>query len=319
MDGQLPEPPFTFGDLEEAGLTRPRLRALLKSGAARRVLQGVFVRDDVADTVELRAAAAALIMPPHTVVCDRSAAWLHGIDCFGPADDPASGVLEVVAIGDHDRTRRPEMYGGKRALLPEDICEVNGVKVTTPARTAADLARLRGRRTAIAVLDAFARQHGVSQTDHKRLVHRLRGHRGVVQYRGLAPLADPRPESFAESWTRIDILDHGLPAPVPQVWVDLPGFGKVRLDLAYPLWKIAVEYNGEEFHDSPEARAADEKRIQALRAAGWIVIVVTKDDFRRESNGRWLVELAEAIRERRPQHRRMYSRGERCTSGRRHQ
>ena len=105
---------------------------------------------------------------------------------------------------------------------------------------------------------------------------------------------------------------------MPQFWVDLPGFGKVRLDVAYPQWKIALEYNGEEFHDSPEARAADEKRVQALRAAGWIVIVVTKDDFRRAVNGRWLLDVADAIRERRSQHRRVYSRGERRTPGRRH-
>ena len=318
MDGQLSEHPFTLGDLEAMGLTRPRLRFLLREGRVRRVLHGVFVRDDVPDTPGLRAAAAALVMPSHTVVCDRSAAWLHGVDCFDPAEDPASSALEVIAIDDHDRTRRPEMYGGKRTLLPDDICELNGVRVTTPARTAADLARLRGRRSAIAVLDAFARQHGVTLADHRRLLARLKGHRGVIQYRELAPLADPRSESFSESWTRIEILDHGLPAPVPQVWVDLPGFGNVRLDLAYPRWKIAVEYNGEEFHDSPEARAADEKRVQALRAAGWIVIVVTKDDFRRAANGRWLHDLADAIRERRSQHRRVYSRGERRTSGRRH-
>lgn len=270
----------------------------------------MFVRYDVPDSVELRAAAAAMALPPHTVVCDRSAAWLHGIDCFDPHEDGSLTALEVVAIGAHDRTRRPELYGGKRSLLAEDICEVHGVKVTTPARTAADLARLRGRRAALAVLDAFARHHAVSGADHRRLAERLAGHRGVVQYRELACLADPRSESFGESWVRMDILDHGLPAPTPQVWVDLPGFGRVRLDLAYALLKIAVEYDGEEFHSSLSARCADERRRKALRDAGWIVIVVTKEDFRRTSDAGWLNEISSALEERRTASRRRYSRAE---------
>jgi len=313
----LPGTPFLLADLEPSGLTPRRLRTLVRNGSVRRVLKGVFVRGDVPDSVELRAAAASLVLPPQTVVCDRSAAWLHGIDCFDQSEDPARGALEVVAIDDQERTRRPELYGGKRTLVDEDVCEVSGVRTTSPARTAADIARLRGRHTAIAVLDAFARDHGVTQADHARLLSRLKGHRGVIQYRQLAPLADPRSESFAESWTRIEILDQGLPAPTPQFWVELPGFGRVRLDLAYPQWKIAVEYDGEEFHTSARDRAADLRRRDALRAAGWIVIVVTKDDLRRTSHGRWLLDIAEAVRERGTARRRVYSRGESRDQGRR--
>lgn len=307
---QLPAQPFTLRDLEALGLSRNVLRRLIADGAVRRVLRGVFVRSDVSDTLELRAAAVSRVMPAHTVVCDRCAAWLHGIDCFEPDEESATVPLEVVSVADHDRSRRPELYGGKRGLRPEDICVVSGVKVTTPLRTAADLARLRGRRAALAVLDAFARQHDVSPADHVRMIRRLAGHRGVIQYRELAPLADPRPESFAESWTRMDIKDHGLPPPEPQVWVALPGFGNVRLDFGYPRWKVAVEYNGEEFHSSDAARAADQARIEALERAGWIVIVVTKADFRRGSSGQWLVALASALSERRTPRRRVYSRGE---------
>jgi hypothetical protein len=312
----LPPRPFTSKDLEDLDLTRGRLRALLADGVVRRILQGVYVRCDLPDSVELRAWAARLTMPPHTVVADRSAAWLYGIDCFDPVEHHCR-ALEVVAIDEHERSRRPELYGGKRALHAEDVCEVNGVLVTSPARTAADLARLRGRHTAIAVLDAFARYHEVTLDDHVRLLRRLKGHRGVIQYRALAPLADPRAESFAESWTRIEILDHGLPPPTPQFWVDLPGFGRVRLDLAYGEWKIAIEYNGEEFHSSAEQRAADDARVQALRAAGWIVLVLTKEDLSRVSGGRWLVELPQLIAERQSLRRRIYSRGESRPRGRR--
>ena len=77
-----------------------------------------------------------------------------------------------------------------------------------------------------------------------------------------------------------------MPAPQPQFWIKVNGVEKYRLDLAYPRWKIAVEYDGEEFHSSPEDRDQDERRRTWLRRRGWIVIVVTKEDFRRSSKRR---------------------------------
>ena len=42
---------------------------------------------------------------------------------------------------------------------------------------------------------------------------------------------------------------------------------------------IAVEYDGEEHHTSPEDRRHDAERRAWLRSQGWIVIVVTKSDL----------------------------------------
>ena len=91
-----------------------------------------------------------------------------------------------------------------------------------------------------------------------------------------------------ESWTRLEIIDEQLPAPQPQVWVFVPGYGLVRLDLGYEERKIAVEYDGEEFHSSDADRAADRARRTALRQAGWIVIVVRKDGFAGPAREAWL-------------------------------
>ena len=81
--------------------------------------------------------------------------------------------------------------------------------------------------------------------------------RGVRQLRSLINLADPAAESPGESWTRLEILDSNLPAPQVQWWITRNGRRLYRLDLAYPGMKICVEYDGEEFHDSPEAREVD--------------------------------------------------------------
>jgi hypothetical protein len=306
----LPDHPFTADDLASLGLTRSQLRGLLAEGAVRTELYGVYCRRDLPEGVDLRARAASLVLPEHSVVCDRSAAWLWGISCLEYAELGVLPALEVVSCGGADRSRRVGVYGGKRDLLPSEITQVGGVRVTTPLRTAIDLACLRGRRDALAVLDAFRREFGLTCEDYERQLHRFKRRRGCKQARELAPLAIPDAESQGESWTRMAIIDDGLTPPRAQVEVLVPDHGGVRLDLAYEHLRIAIEYDGVEFHTSDEDRAADRRRREALRRAGWIVIVVTKDDFTGARLETWLSELRAAIAERVPAYRRAYSRGE---------
>lgn len=307
---ELPKTPFLTGDLVDLGLTRKRLEVLLRDGQVRRMLHGVYVRADVPDTLELRAAAAAYVLPDHVVLCDRSAAWVWGVDVFDLSEHVHLPRLETVSVDGHDRVRRGEVYGGKRDLQPDEIVCAGAVRVTTPLRTACDLATLRGRRSALAVYDTFRREHGLSCADFDRMLRRFKGRRGVKQARELAPYAIADSESVGESWSRMDIIDAGLRPPPAQVWVEVPGFGMVRLDLAYKWLKIAVEYDGEEFHTRTVDRENDEKRRAALRADGWIVIVLTKEDFQSGTSGEWLGTLRRAIDERMPAYRRHYSRGE---------
>ena len=245
---QIPERPFAWFELQQLGLTSYAIRRLQADRTVRRLIQGVYAPTDLEDTVELRAAAIRLVLTEHMVLADRTAAWLHGVDHYRIDDLHGVPPLDVMAVAGSEPTRRKGTRGGKRALLEGDICRVSGVAVTTPARTAADLACLFGRREALAVLDAFMRICGVTRDELEQLVIRFAGRRGVTQLRELVALATPLAESPGESWSRIDVLDAGLPAPQPQFWIKVNGVEKYRLDLAYPLWKIAVEYDGEEFH-----------------------------------------------------------------------
>lgn len=304
-----PNRPFLAAELKKLGLTRRELRTLLATGEVRRALYGVYCPTSLPDTTEVRARCAALAMPEHTVVCDRTAAWIHGIDTFDPAEGAVPPPLEVVALPGHDRTRRTDVYGGKRQLTEEDYCEIDGVLVTTPLRTACDLACLRGRHSALAVLDSFMRLHGLSRHDFETVLARYRGRRGVVQLKQLVPLASPLRESTGESFTFLAIHDAGLPLPTPQVWLDVEGFGWVRLDHAYEELKIAVEYDGEQHHSAPADRERDMRRREALERAGWIVIVVRKGDLSAVTSELWLQRLRHAIQERRPVHRRQFPPG----------
>ncbi len=315
----LPDRPFAWYELDQLGLTRHDLRRMLAAHDVRRLLQGVYAPADLDDTPDLRARAVALVLRDHMVLADRTAAWLHGIDRYRPADlRGGPPPLDIVSIDRARATRRRDTFGGNRALEPADLCVIEGVRVTTPVRTAADLACRFGRRDALAVLDAFMRVCGVSRAELDALLPRFQGRRGVVQLRELVPLATPLSESPGESWVRIDIHDAGLPAPEPQFPVLVNGIERFRLDLAYPAWKIVVEYDGVEHHTSPGDRARDGARRDWLRRHGWIVIVVTKDDFTGSAEGAWLREVRVALDERIPRRsKRRYARTERVLPRRR--
>ncbi len=261
------------------------------------MLRGVYLRADVPDTPETRARAAALVISPFAVVCDRTAAWLHGVSTFDYHELEILPPLETFVLRGHARTTRAGCVGGERDLARRDIMAIDGVAVTTPLRTALDLACRLGQRDALAALDGFMRACGVTREALRAEMPRYFRRRGVVQLRRLIPLADERAESPGESWTRMAMLEAGLPMPELQVWVhDDRGEPVFRLDMAYPRSRVAVEYDGREFHTSDEQRARDLARRQWLRDQGWTVIVVDKDSFSPDALQEWLNELRAALR-----------------------
>lgn len=295
----FPECPFTYAQARRAGLSRRRITDGVRNGHLRRVLFGVYTRAADEDTVGSRAAALALVVGPHSVVCDRSAAWLHGVDVFGYADQESPPPLETCVYRGSAVTVRAGVDGRTRDLQPEDVMTLHGVVVTTPLRTALDLGCGLGRRRALGALDQFMRAHGVTRADLAGELPRYFRRRGVIQLRELIALADPRAESMRESWVRLEIHDAGLPVPEPQWWIEIDGVPTYRLDLAYPRHKVVVEYDGEEFHRrTEEQRAHDCERRQWLRDHGWIVIVVDKDGLTGPEPDRWLVSLRAALRSR---------------------
>jgi hypothetical protein len=288
LQPSLPLPgPFTARQANAAGLTRSRLRALLQARTVRRVLTGVYTWADEADTVESRCRAARLVAPDHVVLCDRTAAWIWGVDAFEWHELEVLPPLETRALRGTNRLQREGCIRGARDLTPDDVVEVDGLLVTTPARTALDLACMLSMRDGLAVVDAFMRVCGVSRPELEALLRRFRGRRGVIQARAIAAVADARSESHGESWTRLAMIHADLPTPELQWWVYVDGVPTYRLDMAYPKHKVAVEYDGREFHSRPEEREQDRRRRSWLEAHGWTVVVVDRSMLTNASIGRW--------------------------------
>jgi very-short-patch-repair endonuclease len=106
---------------------------------------------------------------------------------------------------------------------------VDGIGVTTPLRTAFDLARRTPLVDAVVAVDALPHAFGFTPQEVLTMARRQPGARGSTRVGEVARLANPLAESPMESRIRYAIHEDGLPVPVLQHPV-----GRCRLDLAHP-------------------------------------------------------------------------------------
>ncbi|WP_231488477.1 hypothetical protein [Brevibacterium sp. VCM10] len=90
-------------------------------------------------------------------------------------------------------------------------------------------------------------------------------------------------DSPMETDLRLWAVSRGLPEPAVHPAVYCPTIDRtLHPDLGYPKEKLALEYEGD-FHRTSEGQwAADIDRVNALKAAGWTVLRVTKSTNRRQ-------------------------------------
>lgn len=271
--------PFTIAQARDRGVSERVLQRLARDGVLRRVFRGVYVDSAADDDLLMRAKALSLAVPPTAVVTDEAAAWARGIDLVARGDHVIPPPVSIVQPHGCGRVRQRGADGGRRLLFPRDVESLHGVQVTTALRTGLDLARTRSRSRGIAALDAMLRTKEFTHDEMLHEVLRFKGFRGVVRLRTLAPLADPRAESPAESVMRLLWFDAGLPTPSLQIPVtDDEGWEVYRLDLGLPEIRYAVEYDGVAWHSSPAQRVRDRQRRAWLRdERGWVLDVLGTD------------------------------------------
>ena len=96
---EIPLPsPFTRRQGLAAGVTSHQLRCWTRDGVVRRVFQSVYADAALPDTLLLRTAALRLVTTPSSVVADRTAAWLHGVDTFAYRELEILPPLEVCVL-----------------------------------------------------------------------------------------------------------------------------------------------------------------------------------------------------------------------------
>ena len=259
---------FRGSDARAAGLVT---RDVLLGKQYRRIFPDIYAPAGAPDSLLLRSRAAYLLVEAYNgVLSGYSAAELLGASC-GHQQSPAEVTCR------HGRRSRPGLVVHRDQLAPDEIQQFRGVRLTTPVRTALDLARRQNLVEAVTAVDTLAHRFPFSLGDVRAMNARHLGARGSAGIGTVLALVDRRAESPMESRLRLPLVLAGLnPVVQHELWLPadrhVPGRPRlIRLDLAFPEALLGVEFDGEHHRTAEQARR-DLVRESALSAAGWIVI-----------------------------------------------
>ncbi|WP_433314146.1 DUF559 domain-containing protein [Micromonospora chersina] len=286
---------------------------MLRSPAWIRLLPDVYVhRNGYRDgDHRMWCDAVALRLPPGAAIAGRSAAFLWGADLLGlDASTPGSSPPTfrtagrgtrppvTVLLPRAARLRPHPRVRPVRSVLPDtDRTRFAGLPVTTALRTAFDLGRQGPRVDALVAVEALLHRRVVKLPALRAYSAAHAGWPGAALLREVLALAEPLCESPMETRLRLLLLDAGLGPLTAQHDVhDARGRFVARVDLAWPALRVAVEYDGDHHRERAHFRQ-DVARLNALRAAGWLVVRFTADDVLRHPHAT-VALVRQALRER---------------------
>lgn len=264
----------TRGELSGFGLSRDQIDWRLRSGFLERVHRGVYRVAGARRSFEGDTLAACLATSGYASSrCAGALFKLRRITASTPeVSVPSRDVPDLAGV----RVRAvPGLEGA-------DVSRIGIIPVTHPARILLDLAGDAPLLTEGALNDALLRGI-VSLPRLEALLRRVggRGRAGTSHLRALVALFQDgrRPtESPLEDDLLALLRRFGLPEPVPQYEIHLPG-GPVRLDFAYPEAQFGIEADGDRYHSSPTERARGRRRDARLAVIEWEVLHFGADEI----------------------------------------
>jgi hypothetical protein len=253
--------------LARGGLTKGQLRWNYCA-----IFPDVYAPKATAPSLRRNTVGAWLWSGRNGVIAGRAAAALHG-DTWVDATTP----IEMIW-----RSGRPPLgiVARNERIEADEIVDMDGMLVTSPARTALDLARHSPRDMAVRHLDALIRATGVTTRDALSLAGRYPRARGLRRSEVALSLADPGAQSPRETWLRLLLIDAGLPAPRTQIRVS-DGFNEAFIDMGYDEPKVGLDYDGQHHSADREQYVHDIGRAELIDRQGWINIHVVAEHSRR--------------------------------------
>lgn len=263
-----------------AGLTRSDIAYRLRTGRLHRLHAGVYAVGHASLTERGWLRAALLAGGPSAVLSHRTAADRHEIRFT------SSRRVEVTVAA--NRTGGDRFAFHRSQLNPDEVTEVDGLPVTSVARTLLDLAE-------VLAFDGLVK--AMREAEYRRLldVHELEAvlARGNGRH-GCGPLrralaagyADLRSPAEAELCAFLDA--RGLPRPQFNVLV----LGHL-VDAWWPEASLVVELDGFAAHTTRHRFRRDRRQDVDLRLAGIEVVRITLHDLRHD--GDWLEETLRTL------------------------
>jgi hypothetical protein len=264
-------PVYSAASARAAGLTRGRLRG----PAFLRLTHDLVVRLDDAIDVRERLQLLATVLPPDAAYSHLTAAHLLGAHVDAPSKQHVALTPRRVL------PQRADFVVHARQLLPADVVEVDGLRVTSGAQTFLDLAEHLPPAELVAAGDALMLAKQLTTEALAERLDRADRVRGVVRARACAPLLTPKAMSRPESLVRYWLVERDLPDPQIQVPVrDRWGREVAHGDLGYEEWKLLLEYEGSR-HATVEKFGSDIDRYSLMAADGFLVLRFAKRHLNR--------------------------------------
>lgn len=271
----------TVDDVLMSGGSRQAAFDRLQRGTWVRADQNVYRLSGAPITWEQQLLAPILSARPvaSVAVSHLAAAALHGIPGYG------RGTLELTAPRPFNLRRPGIKIHSSNDLDRCRVVQVGGLPVTDVSRTILDLGRTVGDARVLRAIE-WGRRHDL--TDWPRMIstlarHARRGRSGIRRLRRVIVANAHRDEisdSDFELLVLALLLEHGLPEPVMHHRVYHQGRFVAEVDFAYPDRKLALEADGD-VHLQADVRERDVPRQNDLVLAGWTVLRVTYEGYRR--------------------------------------
>ncbi|MDP5228134.1 MULTISPECIES: DUF559 domain-containing protein [Arthrobacter] len=188
-----------------------------------------------------------------------------------------------------NRARRKNVVGRVVTFKEGEVVLLEGLRITSPARTWLDLAVRLDLTDLVAAGDFLVCEHGPEAPVPRRaicsveeldaVIRKHPGMRGVKNARAALELIRVGADSPQESALRLALYEHGLPEPVLNHILRTPdGKAAVWPDLAYRKRRISIQYDGEH-HEGSDQYQKDIRRQALTEQLGWREIRISKDDL----------------------------------------
>lgn len=255
----------TRSQMLEAGVTRRQVEHRVHTGRLRLLHRGVYLVG-VVPPPRAREMAAVLACGAGAVVSHRDAAALQGLH------PPVPPTLPVrITVAGRDPGRRPGVRVHRVVLLhEEERDEVDGIPVTSPARTLLDLAAEGDDRGLERTLAEAYRRGLVDRDDLQILLVRHPRHRGVRSLRRLLEGPDGPALTRSKAEERFLTLVRCARLPAPEVNVVVGG---CEVDFFWSAARLAVEIDGYEYHRIRTRFESDRRRDSHLLATEGIQVI----------------------------------------------
>ena len=281
---------LTLAQLGEIGLSASAVRSRAARGRLHRVHTGVYAVGRAGLTGAGRLMAAALTYGPEAVISHRSAAGLWGLRRNNRA------AIDVSLPRRSVRARPGIDVHRAGTLSAADVMAVDGIPVTTVARTLVDLGDVTNRR---AVETAVEQAEVLRLFDQKAIDDAIR-RAGPRRGTGLlsSVLHDENTgqtltESALEEAFLAIVRRAGLQDPEVNTWITLPDGTPARIDFLWREQRLAVEIDGHPFHRTRQSRERDARRDQLVRLAGYEPLRFTGRQVAREEE--WVARTMLAL------------------------